>query len=152
LTPIEGSIVTGYLAQTYGPAFSFEIILPEISNSKMVGSSQPTSTPRVSTAASKGAKSVQLTNVGANKGFLGGDFIKFTNHSKVYQVVGTSYANGSGNMTLYFSGSLVEDVQINDEVTFNNVRFTAIVDSDFQQFDVGMGGMTSLTVNMREVW
>ena len=150
LKPTEAGIVTGYLAQTYGPAFSFEIIIPEISNSKSIN--QPTSTPQTSASASKGEKTVTLSNCGANTVLLGGDYIKFDNHSKVYQVVGTATADGSGNMTLYFSGSLVDDVPSGTDLIFNNVRFTAIVDSDFQQFDVGMGGMTSLTVNMREVW
>lgn len=150
LTPAEAGIVTGYLAQTYGPAFSFEIILPEISDSK--STNQPTSTPATSASASKGAKSVTLSNCGANTVLLGGDYIKFDNHSKVYQVVGTATADGSGNMTLYFSGSLVDDVPSGTDLIFNNVRFTAICDNDFQQVDVGLGGMASLNVNMREVW
>lgn len=150
LTPGQAGIVTGYLAQTLGPAFSFEIILPEISYSK--SSNQPTTTPYLSTAASKGDKVVYLDNCGNSKTILAGDFIKFANHSKVYQVVGTATSNSSGEMTLYFSGSLVNDVPISTNLIFNSVKFTAVTENDVQQFDVGGGGMTSLSVNMREVW
>jgi len=150
LTPGQAGIVTGYLAQTLGPAFSFEIILPELSYSK--SPNQPSTTPYLSTAASKGDKVVYLDNCGNSKIILAGDFIKFANHSKVYQVVGTATSNASGEMTLYFSGSLVNDVPISTNLIFNGVRFTAVTENDVQQFDVGSGGMTSLSVNMREVW
>lgn len=150
LTSAESSIITGYLSQTYGPAFSFEIILPEIS---YTNSPTPITTgATLNGSASKGAKTVTLQGCGNAKTLIGGDYIKFANHSKVYQVVGTATSDASGNMTLYFSGSLVDDVPSGTDIQFNDVRFTAILDSDVQQYDIGVGGFTSLSVNMRETW
>jgi hypothetical protein len=149
LTPVESSIVLGYLSQTYGPAFSFEVILPEIS---YTNSTNPINSGAITGSATKGAKTITVTNCGAGKTLIGGDYIKFANHSKVYQVVGTATADSGGAMTLYFSGSLVADVPNATSLEFNDVKFTAILDSDVQQYDIGVGGFTSLSVNMRETW
>ena len=55
-------------------------------------------------------------------------------------------------MQLYFSGSLVADVPSGTVIEFDDVKFTAIVDADVQQYDIGVGGFTSLSVSMRETW
>lgn len=151
LTPREAGAVEAFLAQTFGPSLSFEITLPEISYSK--SNNPPTTTPQTSAGASKGAKQVTITNCGANKEVLfAGDFFKFANHSKVYQATSTCTSDGSGNATLYFAGSLVSDVTNGTSLTITAVPFTAIALNNAQKFDVGIGGMTSISVEMRETW
>ena len=118
----------------------------------------PTLTAVITTGAttngsvSKGVKTVTLAGCGNAKTLIGGDYIKFANHSKVYQVVGTATSNSAGAMQLYFSGSLVADVPSGTVIEFDDVKFTAIVDADVQQYDIGVGGFTSLSVSMRETW
>lgn len=147
----QAGIVLGFLAQTYGPALSFEITLPEISYSK--SNNPPSSTPATNGSVNAGVKQVDLTNCGANKEVLYvGDFFKFDNHSKVYQAVATCTSDGSGNATLYFAGSLVNAVPSGTDLTVTAVPFTAIALSEAQQFDVGVGGMTTMSIKMREVW
>jgi hypothetical protein len=150
LTAVESSIITGYLSQTYGPAFSFEIILPEISHTNSL--TPITTGATTNGSVSKGVKTVTLAGCGNTKTLIGGDYIKFANHSKVYQVVGTATSNSAGAMQLYFSGSLVADVPSGTVIEFDDVKFTAIVDADVQQYDIGVGGFTSLSVSMRETW
>ena len=153
LTDRQAGIVEGFLAQTYGPSLSFEIILPEISYSK--SNNPPSTTPAVNQVGgyAKGQKSVVLDNCGANKQVLYvGDYFKFDNHSKVYQCVATCESDGSGNATLFFAGSLVADVPDNTDLTITAVPFTAIALNDVQKFDVGIGGITSISVKMRETW
>jgi hypothetical protein len=153
LTDRQAGIVEGFLAQTYGPSLSFEIILPEISYTK--SNNPPSTTPAVNNTGgyAKGQKSVVLDNCGANKQVLYvGDYFKFNNHSKVYQAVATCESDGSGNATLFFAGSLVEDVPNNTDLTLTAVPFTAIALNDVQKFDVGIGGITSISVKMRETW
>jgi len=159
LTPVDAGTVTGFVAQTFGPQFSFEIILTEISYSK--STNPPATVPAVAAADTGigatnqiGAKVVKLTNCGANKCVLAaGDFFKFSNHNKVYMCVSPCDSNGSGNATLYFSGSLVSAItQSTTTLTLTAVPFTVVLSEGLQQWDVGIGGITSMKLSMREVW
>ena len=151
LTPLDSGTVRGYVAQALGPQFSFEIILPKISYTKL--SSQTGSTPRTSGAMSIGATSVALINCGANAQVLAaGDFFKFNNHSKVYQCVSPCTANSSGSATLYFSGPAVSAVPTATNLTITAVPFTAVFAEEAQEFEFGYGGLSSMSLSMREVW
>ncbi len=151
LTRLDAGTVKGYLAQALGPQFSFEIVLPKLSYSALA--SQTASVPRTSATAAIGSTSCTLTNCGANGAVLAaGDYFKFNNHTKVYQCVAPCTANGSGNATLFFSGPLVTAVPSNTNLTITAVPFTAILAEAEQEFAVGFGGITSLSVSMRETW
>lgn len=151
LTRLDAGTVKGYLAQALGPQFSFEIVLPTLSYSALA--SQTTQVPRASQARSIGATSVTLSNCGANASVLAaGDFFCFANHTKVYQCVSPCTADGSGNATLYFSGPLVAAVTFNTNLIITAVPFTAVLAEEVQEFSAGIGGITTLSVQMREVW
>ena len=159
LTPVDAGTVTGFVAQTFGPQFSFEIVLPEISYTK--STNPPATVPAVAAADTGigatnqiGAKVVKLTNCGANKRVLAaGDFFKFSNHNKVYMCVSPCDSNSSGAATLYFSGSLVSAItQSTTTLTLTAVPFTVVLSEGLQEWDVGIGGMTSMKLQMREVW
>jgi hypothetical protein len=154
LTPIEGGTVIGFVAQAFGPQLSFSIVLPEVSYSKLT-SLQTTNIIYTNTAGSilVGNKSISVRNAGANQYILAaGDFFKFSNHSKVYMCVSPCQADGSGNATLFFSGGLVADVPNGTALTITAVPFTCALDNDLQEWTVGFGGMTSMSLSMREVW
>jgi hypothetical protein len=151
LSRLEAGTVKGYLAQALGPQFSFEIVLPKLSYSALAV--QTSSVPRLSATAAIGSTSVSLTNCGANANVLAaGDFFKFASHSKVYMCAAPCTANGSGVATLFFSGPLVVAVASNVNVTITAVPFTAVVAGETQEFEAGYGGITTLSVTMREVW
>lgn len=151
LSPLQARPIQGFLAQAFGPQLSFEIILPEISFS--ASPVPPTGTPRTSATMLKGAKTVTLTNCGANRTVLvGGDYFKFNNHSKVYQATNTIVSDASGNATLYFAGSAVADVPSSTNLTIDSVPFTMILTSPSQSYTVGIGGISSMSVEMRELW
>jgi len=151
MSPLAARPIQGFLAQAFGPQLSFEIILPEISYS--ASPVPPITTVRTSAAAVKGAKTVTLTNCGANKTVLvGGDYFKFNNHSKVYQATNTILSDASGNATLYFAGSLVADVALQEPLVIDAVPFTMILANPNQSYTVGIGGISSMNVEMREVW
>lgn len=152
LTRLEAGTVKGYLAQCQGPQFSFEIVLPKLSYSAYE-SQQTSATPRLSNNAAIGSTSVQLTNCGANgKVLAAGDYFCFANHTKVYQCVAPCIADAGGNVTLYFSGPLVKAVPLSTNVIIRAVPFTAILAEEAQEYEVGYGGITSMSVSMREVW
>ena len=149
LLPLEAGQVKGYLAQTFGQQYSFEIVLPNISYSSLVD--QTTTIPVTDGALTAGATSVALTNCGANKNVLAaGDFFKFNNHTKVYMVTTACTSNSSGEATLYFSSACQSAVPDNTALTITAVPFTAIVEDPEQEFSVGIGGITNITVKMRE--
>jgi hypothetical protein len=151
LSRLNAGTVKGFLAQAQGPLFSFEIVLPKLSYSALA--SQTSSTPRLSTAASIGAISVALTNCGNTQTVLAaGDYFKFNNHTKVYQCVSPCTSNSSGVATLYFSGPLVSAVPLSTNLTITAVPFTAVIAGEEQEYEVGYGGITTLSVTMREVW
>jgi hypothetical protein len=151
LLPIDAGTVNGFVAQAFGPQFSFEIILPEISYSK--APSQTNTVPRTSANASIGATSVTLANCGVSKNVLAaGDFFKFANHSKVYMCVSPCVSNSSGVATLFFSCPLITAVPNPTNLTITAVPFTAILTEDVQKFDVGFGGITTMSLAMREVF
>jgi len=151
LLPLDAGTVNGFVAQAFGPQFSFEIILPELSFTK--APEQTTTVPRSSASRAIGATSVPLTNCGATKNVLAaGDFVKFANHSKVYMVTAPCVSDSSGNATLFFSCPLVQAIPLSTDLTITSVPFTAILTEDAQKFDVGYGGITQMSLSMREVW
>lgn len=151
LNRLDAGTVKGFLAQALGPQFSFEIVLPRLSYSALTN--QTSSVPRTSATAAIGSTSVTLTNCGANGQVLAaGDYFKFNNGTKVYQCVAPCTANGSGNATLFFSCPLVAAVPSNTNLTITAVPFTAVLAEEAQEYDAGFGGITSMSVMMREVW
>jgi hypothetical protein len=81
-----------------------------------------------------------------------GDYFKFANHTKVYQCTSPCTSNSSGVATLYFNGPLVLAVPSGTNLTITAVPFTVIADGEAQEFEAGYGGITSMSVAMREVW
>lgn len=151
LTRLQAGTVKGYLAQALGPQFSFEIVLPTISYSAL--DNQNATTPAVRTTLAQGATSVQLQNCGATKNVLAaGDFFKFNSGTKVYQCVAPCTSDSSGNATLFFSGPAVVAVTAGTNLTITAVPFTVVLTESAQEFEVGVGGITTLSVSMREVW
>lgn len=151
LTPQQYGQVIGFLGRTLGQQYSFEIILPKISYSK--AANQTTSTPQTSAAATIGATSVALSNCGNTKNVLAaGDLFKFANHSKVYMAVDNCVSNSGGVATLFFSCPLQSAVPSATSLVITAVPFTAILAEDTQEFDIGIGGITSVSLSMREVW
>jgi hypothetical protein len=151
LSRLDAGTVKGYLAQALGSQFSFEIVLPKLSYSALA--SQTSSTPRAFSTTAIGATSVVLSGCGNTQSVLAaGDYFKFNNHTKVYQCVAPCTSNSSGAATLYFSGPLTSQVPAGTYLTITAVPFTAILAEEAQEFDIGYGGITSMSVSMREVW
>lgn len=145
--------VLAFIAKQYGQVESFQIVIPELSYSQAADNAQAVGNAKVKTAASKGAFSVALKGLGANKQvFKAGDVFKFANHTKVYTVTDDVTSNGSGEATLFFSGKLVQNVVVDELLTITAVPFTVMLDQDVDEFSVGLGGLTTLEVSFREVW
>lgn len=154
LTAKEAGKVNGFLAARLGGYESFTVVIPEVSYSKAQHPDGVTMT--VTTAKAAGSTSTTYAVVGSshhNKEFLvAGDFIKFSNHSKVYMVTEDSNTDGSGNATVKFSGGLVQPITTSTTIIREAVPFTVVLDADVQEFEVGFGGLTSMNFDVKEVW
>jgi hypothetical protein len=53
---------------------------------------------------------------------------------------------------MIIGGALINAVSSGTTITRNAVPFTVILSGDQQEFDTGMGGISSLSLDMREVW
>jgi hypothetical protein len=151
LTPVDAGQVTGFVSQCFGPQLSFTIVLPEISYTK--STNPPSGTVTVATNAAIGVKQVSVSGAGNAKTVLkAGDFFKFSNHDKVYMCASDCVSNSGGAATLFFSGSLTTAVTTSTTLTLTAVPFTMILADDLQEFDVGIGGITTMSLDMREVY
>jgi len=141
----------GFLAQTYGPLLSFEIVLPEISYTSLAG--QTTQTITTSQTRAVGEKDVTIAGASGIENILAaGDFFKFSGHSKVYQCVANCTSASDGTATLYFAGGLTTALASGETLTITQVPFTAVRENDAHQVTVGLGGLSQLQIDMRETW
>ena len=61
-----------------------------------------------------------------------------------------SDANGRG--TLNFAGGVVAAVPVGTGITTTAVPFTVCLDSSVQEYSVSYGGMSTMSLGLREVW
>ena len=164
--------IIGFIAEQYGPLEKFQIVLPEISYTKVgnqtttivvsaqgtytgptttitIGTDTWTDTTGTHTGYLAGSDHIMVSNVASGKNLLrAGDFFKFANHDKVYMCT-TTWTTGN---PLYFSGSLVKNVPNGTALVIDQVPFTVILNSTLQQVDVGIGGITQIQLDMKEAW
>ena len=128
-------IITGNRSDIYGELMAFimkqrsgkenfTIIPPEIKNARGTASGSPTGT------ASAGATSIALGGTGTGT-LLSGDYIKFSNHDKVYMVVADQSDISTGKLTI--EPPLTTAVSSTD-IAFDNVSFTVYLTNDIQEF------------------
>jgi len=147
ISKYDAGPVVGFISQQYGSLETFQIVLPEISYSKV--GNQTTGSVTTTATVAAGVDHVSVTGVTSGKNLLrAGDFFKFANHSKVY-MCSVTWTTGQ---PLYFSGSLVTAVPSGTALVIDAVPFTVILDSELQEVDVGIGGITQLNVSLRETW
>jgi hypothetical protein len=154
LTASQLGEVTGFVATAMGPMFSFEIVLPELSNSKAAAAATANNVCTVSQTVNPGDRYVVLSNCPTDTMILrAGDFFRFNTHSKVYMATQDIISGGAGTANLSFSGHAVTSVPAGTKLWLTNgVPFTVILDSPEQTFDVSYGGISTLSLSMREVW
>lgn len=133
-------------ARQRGRKSVFDVILPKYSKPKGVASG----TPSVRTAASAGATTVQLAGFsGPVVGqLLDGDFIRFANHSKVYQISADVNSNVSGQLTIEIFPQLTADVPLNTLVIVRDVPFSVRQVRDIQEFEISTSDSGFVTLEI----
>jgi len=140
MTRAEFQPVFAFVTSQQGRLGSFGIVPP------VVGS---TSGDATGTALANGAASFGATSVAVD-GFTGtikaGDFVKFA-HGKVYMV--TADRDGPGNIEI--EPALIEDVDDNDQMIYNDVTFTMRLDNDVQEYGLSSNEFYEYQIDMVEV-
>ena len=122
---VYGELMAFIIKQRSGKE-NFTIIPPEVEDARGTASGTPHGT------ASAGATSITLGGTGTGT-LKSGDFIKFSNHDKIYMVVADQSDISTGTLTI--EPPLITAVSSSD-ITYDNVPFTVHLTNDMQEFGV----------------
>ena len=122
---VYGQLMAFIIKQRSGKE-NFTIVPPEVEDARGTASGTPTGT------ASAGDTSITLGGSGTGT-LKAGDFIKFSNHSKVYMVVEDQNDISTGTLTI--EPPLITAVSSTD-IQYDNVPFTVYLTNDIQEFGV----------------
>jgi hypothetical protein len=122
---VYGELMAFIIKQRSGKE-NFTIIPPEIEDARGTASGTPHGT------ASAGATSITLGGTGTGT-LLSGDYIKFSNHDKIYMVVADQSDISTGSLTI--EPPLTTAVS-SSNITYDNVPFTVHLTNDIQEFGV----------------
>lgn len=157
--------VMAFLNKQKNSLSSFDVVLPQYSRpfgTLKTAYGYVESTMSVRTAAAISATTVYInmdtmrpshftaagtTATGALKA---GDFIKFTNHSKVYQLTEDMTVDSSGNGTLTIFPGLYIAQTTSENVTYYDVPFTVFNLENSQEYQLTVGDQASMTLKLHE--
>ena len=161
----ESAQVMAFLNLQKNSLSSFDVVLPQYSRSNgtiktVYGTAD--STISVSANAAITATSVTInadvlrpsnfTAAGttATGALRAGDFVKFTNHNKVYQLTADVTIDASGNGTLALFPGLYSAVTTTADLTYWDVPFTVFNSENTQEYQMTVGDVTGITLKLHE--
>ena len=122
---VYGELMAFIIKQRSGKE-NFTIVPPEVEDARGTASGTPNGT------ASAGATSITLSGTGTGT-LKAGDFIKFSNHDKIYMVVADQSDISTGSLTI--EPPLTTAVSSSD-IQYDNIPFTVHLTNDIQEFGV----------------
>jgi len=165
LTRADFARVMGFISKQRVGFGDFEMIIPEISRpAGDIRYIYTNVTPQTMVATAEadagdsyvdfdtGFQSTFFTNNGYDntQGLVAGDFIRFTNHDKVYQLTEdvTFDVNGAGRLNLF--PNLVEGVNLNETIQFYDVPFKVYLKTQTQDFAYNAERQSTISLQVRE--
>jgi len=134
-----------FLVKQDGPYDSFTVVPP------IYGSTRGTSVSGTPTVLDDYAAG--LTSIRANQGsgtLKTGDFIKFSNHDKVYMLTADVNQDASSEDTFQFFPPLSTAIDNTTTIQYNNVPFTVILTTDTQTIKTNADGTSEIEFTVRE--
>lgn len=162
LTRNEARQVIGFLQARQGNLTEFDLPLGmfgDSSGARATLSPPPDPTLNVASNIWIGESSVDYTsqwsstyyNSATHGNFLNvGDYFKFANHPKVYQITAITNPDSIGSGSFEFSPPLQANVAATVDIEVMDVKMTAFLDSDVIQYSAGLVGHVNLALNLRE--
>lgn len=148
LTRAEFAPIEAFLMSQRGSYDSFTFTPPILS----VPQGTDPGTPLVNGASQTG-RSVVTDGWGTGSAqtvLKAGDFIKFTNHSKVYQITADATCDVSGNATLTIEPELQTSPADNEAIVTNPVPFTVFNEGKVIEMSTGVNDVFNFSISFCE--
>jgi len=161
----ESAQVMAFLNQQSNSLSSFDVVLPQYSRPNgTIKTVYGTTNSTISVAANA---AITATSISINADVLrpsnfvsagttatgalkAGDFVKFTNHNKVYQLTADVTIDSSGNGTLNIFPGLYSAVTTTADLTYWDVPFTVFNTENTQEYQMTVGDVTGITLKLHE--
>ena len=144
LTRAQLGTAYGFIAKQNGLAETFTIVPPNL------GSTQGTMSGTVTCNATVAVGQSSVTATGGGGTFKKGDLIKFSNHTKIYQLSADTTSDGSTAFTINIYPTLQTAVSNTTTVTYNDVPMTVALISDDPEFETSEDGVYKYGIDVRE--
>ena len=144
LTRAQMAVAYGYVVQQNGEAETFRIVPPQL------GSTQGTMSGTVTCNADKAKGQSSITATGGSGTFKKGDLIKFSNHTKVYQLSADTTSDGSTAFTINIYPPLVTAITSTTGIAYNNVPMTVVLLEDTQELRGDTTNLYKYKITVRE--
>lgn len=150
MTRAEFAPIYAFSVKQKGQYETFTYVPPTISTTR--GSSGET--PVVKGAISAGAVTANVDGLTASTSNIlrAGDFIKFSDHTKIYMVTDDMSSDGSGDATLNFHPAATEAIPNNATITIASVPFTVSFQDDVREYGTNYTNLYSYEINLIEVY
>ena len=133
-----------FILKQNGEVETFQIVPPQL------GSTQGTMSGGPIPNADKAKGQSSITATGGSGTFKKGDLIKFSNHTKVYQLSADTTSDGSTAFTINIYPTLQTAVSNTTTVTYNNVPMTVALIDDDPDFETNEDGVYEYGIDVRE--
>lgn len=149
MTRAEFAPIYAFSLKQRGQYEIFTYVPPTISTTR----GESAETPVVDGAVTSGANSCSVDGLTASTSNIlrEGDFIKFSDHVKIYMVTSDMSSDGSGDATLDFAPKAVQDIANNATVTIASVPFTVAFQDDLRQFGTNFTNLFQYECSLIEV-
>ena len=159
--------VMGFLSKQRNALLSFQIVIPRISTASgdvvAVGAANTglSDVMLVTSNVSAGGSTVAFDTaynssyftgtLSANQGLRAGDFVKFSNHDKVYQITEDVTFNVTGGGTMTIFPNLTDGVVgSTTTITYKDVPFTVFSKNSTQEYAFGTGDNNKISLSLQE--
>tara|TARA_Y100000310_G_scaffold54745_2_gene50165 strand:+ start:487 stop:1089 length:603 start_codon:yes stop_codon:yes gene_type:complete len=149
MTRAEFAPINAFITKQRGRYESFSLIPPVLN----AGLGSPAGTPLVNGASQTGRTIVTdgWTTADTVVIFKAGDYLKFSNHDKVYTVTEDATSDGSGDETISIEPALITSPADNSAITYTSVPFTVAMTTRVQEFSTGTSGLYEYELDLEEV-
>ena len=144
LTRAQLGTAYGFIAKQNGQAETFTIVPPTL------GSTQGTMSGTVTCNATVAVGQSSVTATGGGGTFKKGDLIKFSNHTKVYQLSADTTSDGSTAFTINIYPPLVTAITSTTGIAYNNVPMTVVLLEDTQELRGDTTNLYKYKITVRE--
>lgn len=149
--PISRSDVGNKMPLSTDNTDIFTFLLPvTLDDSKGTVSGTVTVSSSTSDGANPAAGSKQINVTGGSGTLKAGDFIKFSNHTKVYMLILDTNLDGSSVDAVHLYPSLIKNVS-GATITYDNVQIKAVPISKAFNYSIGIDDMMEWEQTFREV-